>query len=277
MVIDCSVPKGDRRADKVVQEAVLAERRNSILKDTGVSMARDAYAALCEMTGFDLRTFSSNLEKLVDYVGERKEIGLDDVESVLARTKKDPIYELTNAVSDRNVERALFYLSSLLSDDIHPLQALATVANAVRRLLIVKSFVESPTGKAWHPDCSYNRFQSVVMPAIQEHDRQLTDQLEKWEEMLSGAAEDPKPAKARKRKKIRTDLQIARNPGNPYPIYQTFRKSERFTKQDLVDIIGDLADADGRMKSTRQDPRLVVEETIIKICLPGSRTGVSGN
>ena len=72
---------------------------------------------MLEMTGFDLRTFSSNLDKLISYVGDRTEISIDDVETVLQRTKKDPLYELTNAVSERNAPQAIFFLDSLLSDN----------------------------------------------------------------------------------------------------------------------------------------------------------------
>ena len=74
-------------------------------------------AQLIQMTGFDLRTFCNNLEKLISWVGDRVEITIKDVGSVLQRTKRDPIYELTNAISDRNVQRTLFYLTSILSAD----------------------------------------------------------------------------------------------------------------------------------------------------------------
>ena len=77
---------------------------------------------LHEMTGFDLRTFSGNLEKLVDYVGARQEITAADVEAVLNRTRQDPIYELTGALADRNPEQALFFLDSLLADGMFSLQ-----------------------------------------------------------------------------------------------------------------------------------------------------------
>jgi len=109
MIIDCSVPEGDRRADRMAQKAVLSERMIEILDQVRKRMDKDAYMALYEMTGFDLRTFSNNLQKLISYVGDRKNITADDVESVLKRTKKDPIYDLTNAVSERDIEKSLFF------------------------------------------------------------------------------------------------------------------------------------------------------------------------
>jgi len=67
-------------------------------------------------------------------VGERREITAEDVAAVLTRTKKDPLYELTNAVTDRDWEKSFFFLASLLAGDIHGLQALAAIANQVRKL-----------------------------------------------------------------------------------------------------------------------------------------------
>ncbi len=43
MVVDCSVPKGDRRADQIAQESVLVEKMNSILKAGNKTMNRATY------------------------------------------------------------------------------------------------------------------------------------------------------------------------------------------------------------------------------------------
>ncbi len=171
MVVDCSVPKGDRRADQIAQESVLAEKMNSILKAGNKTMNQATYMALYEMTGFDLRTFCNNLEKLISWVGERVEITIKDVTSVLQRTKKDPIYELTNALADRSADSALFFLDSILSSGIHPLQVLTALVNQVRKLLLAKGFVNSPHGSDWQSACPYAYFQKQIIPAIVEYDR----------------------------------------------------------------------------------------------------------
>jgi len=186
-IIDCFVPKGDRRADKIVQEEVLNEKLKSILTITDKTMDRNAYMAMYNMTGFDLRTFSSNMDKLISYVGEGKNITVQDVEYVLKRTKKDPIYEFTNAVTDKNIERALFYLNSLLAggEIDHPLQLLAAIVNQIRKLLIIKDLTESSRGSVWFAGCRYDHFRRNVMPEIIEHDRAFLKQMDDWESMLS--------------------------------------------------------------------------------------------
>jgi DNA polymerase-3 subunit delta len=270
MIIDCSVPTGDRRADRMAQEAVLSERMNEILGQSGKKMDKNAYMALYEMTGFDLRTFSNNLQKLISYVGDRKNITADDVQSVLKRTKKDPIYDLTNAVSERNMETSLFFLDTLLADNLHPLQVLAAITNQIRRLLLVKDFVKSPHGREWHGGVPFHEFKSRIMPAIQAYDADLQGQLETWDRMLSKhTGEDNQASKTKgKKKKSRsvTDLVIAKNPKNPYPVYQMLLKSEKFTTDEFIAILELLSQADLSLKSTRQNPKLLLEKLILFIC-----------
>jgi len=270
VVIDCSVPKGARRADRQVQESVLADRMKAMLTAADKTMNQSTYLALFEMTGFDLRAFSSNLEKLISYVGDRPAITLADVESVLQRTKIDPIYELTNALADRKPAETLFFLDSLLSAGIHPLQAFAALTNQVRKLLLVKDFVDGPYGGEWQATCSYDNFQRRVIPAIVEYDKDLLDHLSDWQQMLEEDASKPQPgARAKgkkKKKKIATDLMIAKNPKNAYPIYLLLKKSERFSKADLINAIETLHAADKKLKSGGQAARLVLEKVILGIC-----------
>jgi DNA polymerase-3 subunit delta len=270
MVVDCSVPKGARRADQIVQESVLVEKMESILADGSKTMDRATYLALYEMTGFDLRTFCNNLEKLISWVGDRVEITIKDVESVLQRTKRDPIYELTNALADRSVDSALFFLDSILSSGIHPLQVLTALVNQVRKLLLAKGFVKSPQGKDWQSGCPYTYFQKQIIPAIVEYDRKLMDQLDKWQAMLNTEAISQKagsPKKGKKKKsKATTDLLIAKNPKNPYPIYLLLKKSDGFSQDKLISAVEVLAEADKKLKTGSQYPKLVLEKAILSIC-----------
>ncbi|HUV78707.1 MAG TPA: hypothetical protein VMW06_11705 [Desulfobacterales bacterium] len=270
MIIDCSVPKGARRADQLAQEAVLAEQMETLLHRSGKTMDRRTFQAMYELTGFDLRIFSENLNKLIAYVGDRKKITQDDAENVLKRTKKDPIYEFTNAVSDRNVENSLFFLDSLLSDNLHPLQILAAITNQIRKLLIVRGFIESAHGKPWHSGIQYGEFKSSIMPAVQRYDRDILNQLQEWDELLSKnvGMDKPRSEKGRKKKSspTATDLVIAKNSQNPYPIYQMLLKSEKFTTHELIAAFEKLSDADLRLKSTRQSQKLVLEQAILGIC-----------
>jgi DNA polymerase-3 subunit delta len=269
VVVDCSVPKGERRADKMAQETVLAETMQTVLKKSRKTMDRQAFQALCDMTGFDLRTFAGNLDMLISFVGERDRITADDVMQVVRRSKSDPIYEFTNAVGDRNLETALFYMNSIISDQLHPLQILAALVNQVRRLLVARDFLESAHGAGWHAGMSYPTFQSRIMPQIAAYDRELLDVLEVWERQLATRADSgPGGAagKRQKKRKIQTDLILAKSPQTAYPVFQILMKAGRYERQELIDAIALLNEADTRLKSTGQEPKLILEQVVWKIC-----------
>jgi DNA polymerase-3 subunit delta len=265
VAVDCSVPKGDLKADRMIQDTVLSERKEAILARAGKTMDPRAYSTLCELTGFDLATFSDNLEKLIAYGGDRSRITREDVAAVLRRTRKDPIYELTGAVSDRNPERSLFLLKSLFSDNMVPLQILSALINQMRRMLAARDFLDSPGGKAWKSGMAYPQFQNRVMPAVVEYDRALTEDLKQRELSMP---EEKTPKKGGKKNPARpaTDLVVARNPKSPFPVYQLLSKADRFSRDELLDSYRCLGRADLRLKSSATDPRQVLEEAIFCIC-----------
>ncbi len=269
VVVDCRVPKGDRRADRVAQVEVLRKKMAEILMPVSKKMDNRTFDALLDMTGFDLRTFCGNLEKLVDYVGQRDAITVEDVTSVLRRTKQDPIYELTNAVADRQVAQALFFMNSLLAGGFHPLQILAAIINQIRRLILAKDYTASPAAKGWHAGVSYAVFQKNIMPSILEFDKALLQALEQWEQS-EFISEDVDPASARgkgkKKRKIKTDLILVRNPKNGYPVYQLLKKSDRFSKSELMATIDYLNETDIQLKTSSQDPKLILERLVLRIC-----------
>jgi len=95
-------------------------------------------------------------------------------------------------------------------------------------------------------------------------------QCETWDRMLSKqTGKDNRQSKNKDEKKKTgplTDLVIAKNPKNPYPVYQMLLKSERFTMDELIAILESLSQADLRLKSTGQNPMLILEKEIFFIC-----------
>jgi DNA polymerase-3 subunit delta len=272
LVIDCSVPKGVRKADKKAQEAVLQEIAGSLLHKFDKKMAPGVFELLVEMTGFEPRTFTGNLEKLITYTGKRGEITRSDAKAVLERTKQDPVFAFTNAVTDRSAADALFYLDSLLHDPQQPMrpeQIVVAILNQVRKLLRIKEFIAATEGSSWFAGCSFGQFKTDVMPAIQAHDQQLMHQIGEWRDALTATADSGSESRAGgKRFAIKTgsDLSIAPQPKNPYPVYQLFRKSEHFDPQSLLKAIEHLARADRQIKSGAENKQLILEKLVWSVC-----------
>ncbi len=265
LVIDCAVPKGDRKADRTAQTVVLNDQFSKVLAECGKKLEPQARALLVEMIGFNLRTVTNSLKQLASFIGSRETITAGDVRQVVRKTRHDPIYDFTNSITDRNRAAALFFLGSLLADNLYPLQLLAAMTNQVRKLIHIKGFTASSSGKAWYRECHYTHFRDQVIPAIVAYDRLISSEISGWEEALS-PANGKKGGKKKKQSKVAAELLIARNPKNPYPVYQMMKKAERFSESELLDWLELLGEADARLKSTSMDPKLVLEEVVMSIC-----------
>lgn len=227
-------------------------------------MAPDAFAALRDLTGFNLRAFHHSLEKLAAYTGERTAITAEDVTSLLPRTKQDPIYELTGAVFDKNIPQALFLLNSLLSgaEPMHPLQVLAAIINQTRRLLIIRDFMNNDRNRTWRPGMPFDAFKRNTLPAVEKYDAGIREHLIRQEGMLSDGDHGRKPDK---KKQPSSELMIATNPANPFPTYKNFKKADNFSTPELLAALTELAEADQRLKSSSLAPQLILENLIIRI------------
>jgi DNA polymerase-3 subunit delta len=271
LVVNCTVPKGETRADRMAQDAVMQAAMDDALAQASKRMAVDARQRLMAWTGFDLRTLSGNLEKLVSFVGDRKTITDADVTSVLQRTRKDPIFEFTNAVADRDLPAILFFMKSLLDDGLHPLQLLAAVANQIRRLLLAKDFIVRDRGRSWSSRMTFPQFKSSPFKVIQADDAASALRAEAWDSVLNPSAE------GKKRKKVASsDLVLAKNPKSPFPVFQTLKKADNFSMEALTSAMVDLSEIDVRMKSTGQDSRMLLETFLIGLCRRKGRSTEGG-
>jgi DNA polymerase-3 subunit delta len=264
VVVDASVPTGARRADVEVQQRLLRDQVQRILAPRAKRLEPAAHDALVEMTGFELRTFCTSLEKLADYAGSRDTITAEDVRQVLRRSKKDPIYAFTGAVGERRLDQALFYLDSLLTAGTHPLQVLAALANLVRRLAAARGFLDSPEGRCWRRRMPYPEFQRQVVPALSAHDAHLAERVRSWR----GEAE-AETGKSKRSAKAETDLALVKNPKSVYPVYQLFLQAENYRAAHLEAVLHRLARTDRALKSSAAPARWTIEALLWFICQGG--------
>ena len=267
MIIDCSVPAGDRKADRKLQDAVLHEQMTERLNQSGKQMTRDAYDALFDMTGFDPRNFFNNLDKLIDFTGERKRIAGADVQALLSRTRQDPIYALTGAVARRNLADSLALVDSLLKTGLHPLQILSALINQVRRLLLIRDFSERNPQIRKLRDQSFPVFNSQVSPLMESYDQMLSDRLNHWQDAQAKGATGS-GSKSKRRRQPVSDLFIVKNSKSTYPVYLLWQLSYNFSRAELLAAVDCLAEADYQLKSSGQAPKVILERALMQICTP---------
>jgi DNA polymerase III subunit delta len=265
VIIDCTISRGSRKVDKETQRQTLINLMNRELKKYHKEMDPDAFEILYEKIGFDIRTFSSCLEKTIQYVGDRAIISLRDVEAVSHQVRQDPIYELTGAILEKKLVKSLNYLVSLLDNGCHPLQILTAITNQFRRLLLIKGFLNTSIGSIWRKGIPFHQFQSNVFPAIRSYDDSLLTYLDKNEYYLRQKSGTECTVS---KSNISSDLLLIKRDQHPYAVYALFLKADMFEEKEITLALMNLSQADAAMKTSGQRPKSVLEELIIKICRP---------
>ncbi len=112
--------------------------------ERALGFAADALDCFTLFTGGDRRVITNELEKLDLYLGpERREVSADDVRLLVPMSRAGIIWELGNALSERNVQRALDLLEQLLFQGESAIGImLVAIIPTVRSLLVVKDLMQ---------------------------------------------------------------------------------------------------------------------------------------
>lgn len=109
----------------------------------GVKISGEAVTLLADFIGNQLRLLANELDKLSTYVGPGGTIEASHVRLLSAQVQEARIFDLTDALAQRNRTQALNLLHELLADGQHPLALLPTITSQVRNLLLVKEMASS--------------------------------------------------------------------------------------------------------------------------------------
>ena len=88
-------------------------------KQRGVRAEPEAVAALLQLVGDDLRALKTEVDKIATWAGDEP-IGEREVEALVAPNADVPIYELTEAWSERDSARALALSETIFENDPKP-------------------------------------------------------------------------------------------------------------------------------------------------------------
>lgn len=127
-VIQCTLPKG------AALETWISKRAASL----GVKITSEAAAMLANYIGNQLRLLANELDKLATYIGPGTTITIEDVRQLSAQVQEARVFDLTDALAQRNRKQALDLLHELLADGEPPLKLISTITSQVRSLLLVK-------------------------------------------------------------------------------------------------------------------------------------------
>ncbi|CAG0960944.1 DNA polymerase III subunit delta [Geobacteraceae bacterium] len=100
---------------------------------------------LVYLVGNNLGELTTQLEKVALFVGQRETISVEDVRGIVSDTKVESVFDLTNALGERDLGKALRSLATILRDGEAPLMLLAMIARHFRQLWRVRDLMAQKT------------------------------------------------------------------------------------------------------------------------------------
>jgi DNA polymerase III subunit delta len=124
-VFEYAAPKRNEYGGEVVK----------LFRERGKRISPSTAEALVELAGRDLRLLDSEAAKIATYAGSAEEVTLADVRAVAAAGSTTTVFELLDAIGNRDVTGALRLLRRLLDGGEAALGIHAMVARHVRALI----------------------------------------------------------------------------------------------------------------------------------------------
>jgi DNA polymerase III subunit delta len=130
LVVECGL--GENLSERQAAAVALAR---AIAKEQGVQFEKGAAEDLAEFVAADLMRLKTEIDKLVTYAAERKQIRREDVSALVVSEKTTTVWELADMLASRQGKKALEFLDRLLREGEEPLQMLGAITWMYRKLI----------------------------------------------------------------------------------------------------------------------------------------------
>ena len=107
------------------------------LRTAGKDIRDPAAQSLIDRTGRDMMCLENEIDKLISYCGDRAEVTKKDMDAVCSTYLTGIIYELTDALAERNREKAMALYMKMLSLQEKPGRILYSVTRQFYQLLMI--------------------------------------------------------------------------------------------------------------------------------------------
>ncbi len=175
-----------------------------------VTMAQEAISALAQAVGPSCAALDDAVERLGLFVGPEREVTGRDVADLIAQVRERSIFELVDAIGNRQAKQAMMIVEDLLSNQKEPLMINAMLARHLRQLLNARIHLHLGTRRAELP------------------------------KLLSAPV---------------------------FLIDKLMAQTRRFRGSELESALERIARTDFELKSSRRPPHVVIEQTVLDLCL----------
>lgn len=200
-----------------------------------------AFAQLTTRTGRDMRTIAEAINKIIDFVGDKRQIDANDIQNIVTQNPFDSIFDLTDAIGRRSIGQALKSLYEVLASGQEPILVNASITRQFRFALQAKLIAGRKGLRPLRSRMPFSEFtRNIFQPLVKEMDSFL-----------------PKSATHNILKQ------------NPYVAYKVFQTLHAFTAEELVTAIEKTLIVDTQLKTSDLNKIGVLEQLVCELCTAG--------
>ena len=189
-------------------------------------------------TGGDMHTIAEAINKIINFVGDKRQVDEQDIRNVVTQTTFDSIFDLTDAIGRRSTGQALKSLHEVLAGGQEPIVVNATIARQFRFALQAKLIAER---SGIRPLRSRMPLQDFIKNIFQPITKEIGSLL-------------PKAATHNILKQ------------NPYVAYKVFQTLHAFTTKELATALEKTLEVDTELKTSQTDPISTLEQLVYELC-----------
>ena len=198
-----------------------------------------AFTQLRTRTGGDMHTIAEAINKIIDFVGDKRQIDEHDIQNIVTQNTFDSIFDLTDAIGRRTTGQALKSLYEVLASGQEPILVNSTITRQFRFALQAKLIADRKGLRPLRSRMPFSEFtKNIFQPVVEEMGSFL-----------------PKAATHNILKQ------------NPYVAYKIFQTLHAFTAEELVVAIEKTLIVDTQLKTTELNETTLLEQLVCELCI----------
>ena len=197
-----------------------------------------AFSQLRIRTGGDMHTIAESINKIINFVGDKRQVDEQDIQNVVTQNTFDSIFDLTDAIGKRSVRQAMKSLHDVLASGQDPIPVNSTIARHFRFALQAKLIAKKRGLRPLRSRMPLKEFVNNIFQPIADEIGSLL----------------PKSATHSILKQ------------NPYVAYKIFQTLHAFTIEELSAALEKTLKVDTELKTSQTDAISTLEQLVYELC-----------
>lgn len=124
------------------KKPLIRERAQTMFTEAKCRIGTAALDLFLEKVGMDTRQLAMEAEKLMLYIGDRKEITVEDVQAITSSAAEAVTWDFTDALGERRLNQALRIFRQLIFQGEAPIAILFAIENLFQNLMQYRAYLD---------------------------------------------------------------------------------------------------------------------------------------